>query len=334
MKYRKFGNTGLELSELCFGPMRFAEKTPGDDERSQEGMRALHAALDGGVNVIHSSGEYGTRWALNKALANHPKRNDLHHIIKVQTPDYEDDGFDASELISQVEHALKDLHTDCIDIVQHLQRGPRTTKEDAYGPEGDPARIGAMPSVNEAMLETFERLREQGKVGYLTTFPHTVGFAKAALESGAFSGMVHFYNLLETEMAQFFPEFEKKGMGFIGIRPVLQGMLTDKRINRSTLPDDDARKGSGWDQWYALLDAVRAELESMGEKPGSWTSYAMKFSLAHPAVTTVVAGINSQSQAEELIAACDGNYPDTSVVEAVQRVTASLPEIRKETIFG
>ncbi len=55
MHYRRFGNTDLEVSEICFGPMRFSAKSPGEDIVSQEGQRALEHAIDRGVNFIHSS---------------------------------------------------------------------------------------------------------------------------------------------------------------------------------------------------------------------------------------------------------------------------------------
>ena len=69
MHYRKFGNTDLEVSEICFGPMRFAATEQGEDELSATGKRALER----GVNFIHSSYEYGTRWAVGQVLKNHPQ---------------------------------------------------------------------------------------------------------------------------------------------------------------------------------------------------------------------------------------------------------------------
>ena len=98
MASRKFGNTDLEVSEICFGPMRFSAKESGSDERSETGKRALHRALERGVNFIHSSYEYGTRWAVGEVLKDHPGRQDIHHIIKVPVPDFDDGGrFDVAK---------------------------------------------------------------------------------------------------------------------------------------------------------------------------------------------------------------------------------------------
>ena len=43
MHYRSFGATDLTVSEICYGPMRFSAKTPGDDPVSQAGRRASPA---------------------------------------------------------------------------------------------------------------------------------------------------------------------------------------------------------------------------------------------------------------------------------------------------
>ena len=61
MHARRFGNTDLEVSPICFGPMRFANKAGSDDDVSRNGRRALERALERGVNFLHSSYEYGTR---------------------------------------------------------------------------------------------------------------------------------------------------------------------------------------------------------------------------------------------------------------------------------
>ena len=155
MNFRQFADTDLNVSEICLGPMRFSAKVPSDDEKSKAGQRALERALERGVNFIHSSYEYRTRWAVGEVLKNHPRRGDLHHIIKVPVPDFDDNGkFDSAKFRLRVEEALRDLHTECIDIIQHLQRAR---------PNTDELRIPDIPVVEEEMLEVFEKLRGEGK---------------------------------------------------------------------------------------------------------------------------------------------------------------------------
>ncbi|MEQ9688476.1 MAG: hypothetical protein RLO48_01990, partial [Bauldia litoralis] len=83
MDYRRLGGTDLDVSVLCFGPMRSAAKDGSDNAVSQSGARALEAALAAGVNFLHSSYEYNTRWMMTEVLRDHPKRKDIHHVIKL-----------------------------------------------------------------------------------------------------------------------------------------------------------------------------------------------------------------------------------------------------------
>lgn len=309
MRYRKFGDTDFEVSEICFGPMRFSAKEPGDDEVSQQGQNALEHAIERGVNFIHSSYEYGTRWSLSRVLKSHPKRHDLHHIIKVPVPDFDDGGkFDEGKFRLRIEEALRDLHTDRIDVVQHLQRAR---------PNEDDLRIPDIPATNEAMLECFAALKAEGKVGYLTTFPYTPGFAAEAISADAFSGMVAYYNPIEMEMAEFFPQMEARGQGFFCIRPFMGGLLTDRRADRSQLPEDDRYRKSDWDDAYVRLEKLQA---SIGSEIPSWTDFAIKFGLCHPIVTSLIVGLNSVDQIDGVLDAADGNYPERQVFDSALEI--------------
>ena len=288
MQARRFGTTDLEVSPICFGPMRFADKGGTDDEVSRNGRRALERALERGVNFLHSSYEYGTRWSLDKVLTSHPRRHDIHHIIKVPVPDFDDGGrFDAAKFRLRVEEALAELHTDRIAVIQHLQRAK---------PNSDELRVAEVESIDAPLRETFETLRAEGKVGYLTSFPYTTAFAESALATGTFSGLVAYYNVVEMEMARFFPALERSGGGFLCIRPFLAGLLTDRRADRHTLPADDRMRAPEWDDAYARLAVLRQRLA-----PASMTRFAIRFALAHPLVSSLIVGLNTVAQVDEVI---------------------------------
>ncbi len=304
MRYRKFGDTDLEVSEICFGPMRFSAKEPGENTISQTGQRALEHAIDRGINFIHSSYEYNTRWAMSRVLKNHPKRHDLHHIIKVPVPDWDDRGkFNTAKFRLRIEEALRDLHTEHIDILQHLQRDR---------PNNDDLRIPNITATHEPLLECFTKLKEEGKVSYLTTFPYTPEFAENVIHTGMFSGMVAYYNPIEMEMAEFFSQMETRGQGFFCIRPFMGGLLTDQRASRSQLSADDRFLDARWDAAYKRLEKLQGALAVV---IGSWTDFAIKFSLCHPTVTSLIVGLNSVEQVDGVIDAANGDYPDRAVFE-------------------
>ena len=288
MQARRFGDTDLEVSPICFGPMRFANRDGSDDDVSRNGRRALDRALERGVNFLHSSYEYGTRWSMSPVLAGHPRRHDIHHVIKVPVPDFDDGGrFDPAKFRLRVEEALAELHADRIAVVQHLQRAE---------PNSDERRLPDIEAIDELLRETFETLRAEGKVGYLASFPYTVRFAESALATGTFSGLVAYYNAIEMEMARFFPALERSGGGFLSIRPFLAGLLTDRRAERHALPAEDRMRERSWGGAYDRLAVIR---ERLG--PASMTRFAIRFALAHPIVSSLIVGLNTVAQVDDVI---------------------------------
>ncbi len=324
MERRPFGTTGMELPEICFGTMRYAAKTPGDDAPSRAGQRALEEALDLGIDFVHSSYEYGTRWMTGKVLAGHPHRDRVRHAIKVNVPDWGEPKFDPAAFRRQVEDALRDLHADRIDVVQHLQRGG-IERLLGYDDRAEPQRVADLDAVLEPLREVAQRLRDEGLIGALTTFPYTVGYARAAIASGAFDGIVAYFNLLETEMVEVFDLMRDQGMGFIGIRPLMGGLLTDARIDRAALPPGDRMHDAGWDRAYDHLAAARAIVDpevGEGGTARSWTSYALKFSLIDPLIASTVVSINTPEQLLEVVAALEGARPDPALLPRLHEVTA------------
>jgi len=320
MKYRTYGNTDLSVSEICYGTMRYASKGGDLDDRSKAGARALEEAVDNGVNFIHSSYEYGTRWLTGEVLGRHPKRHELHHIIKVNVPDWGEPAFDREKFRGRIEEALRELNTDRIAVVQHLHRGT-LDRELGYCAEGEPKRLSEYEEVTEPLGEEFERLREEGKVGYLATFPYTVGYGRKAVSSGDFSGVVAYFNALETEMFDLFPDMESAGMGFVGIRPFAAGLLTDRRVDRAALSEDDRMRDPQFDRFYDQLTELRKELPA---EPESWTKFAIQFALADHRITSTVVGINTPEQLHTALEAVEGDYPEPALVEKAHRICTSF----------
>ena len=322
MQYRTLGTTDLKVSEICYGTMRYASKDGTHDEQANAATRALEEAVEAGINFFHSSYEYGTRWLTGKVLGAHPKRHELHHIIKVNVPDWGEPKFDRAVFRKQVEDALRELNVDRIAVVQHLHRG-ELPKELGYCAEGEPQRLAEFDEVTDSLIQEFEKLQDAGKVGFLTTFPYTLGYAQRAVASKKFSGVVAYFNALETEMLDVFPEMEKAGMGYIGIRPFAAGLLTDRRIDREALAPEDRMKGSQWDRLYDQLEELRKELK---QEPASWTRFAIQFSLAHPVIASTVVGINSPNQLHSVLEAVEEGYPDRDVLSQAHKVCLRFRE--------
>ena len=217
MKCRQFGDTGLSLSEICFGTWRYASPEGTPDERSDAGAAALRKGIDAGITCIHSASEYGTRWLTGQVLRDHPKRKDLHHVIKVNEPDFGDARFEAGRFRAKVEEALTELHTEQIAVVQHLQRGS-AAKAGIYRGDDDDTRIAEFDRDADEFRRVVDKLKREGKMASLVSFPYTPRFAEHAVASGMYDGLVIYFNILETEWMELFPEIAGRGMGVIGIR--------------------------------------------------------------------------------------------------------------------
>lgn len=288
MRYRKLASYNISVSELCFGTMRYADRNGPENETSAAGRRALEAAIDRGVNFIHSSYEYQTRWLTGSVLNQHPRRSELHHIIKVNVPDWDEPRFSAQSFRRQVEEALSELSAERIAVVQHLQRG--VSRKEITSAAGTRHRLAQFDEVTTELNEIADRLREEGKIGSVLSFPYTVDYAARAVESEVYAGLVAYFNPLETEMSPYFSRLAELGKDFISIRPLAGGILTDRRVDRSALPADDRMQDSRWDGFYRRLEALKPEI---GELSMSWEQYAYQFSLADPVIKSSVLGINT-----------------------------------------
>jgi aryl-alcohol dehydrogenase-like predicted oxidoreductase len=304
MLYRRLGGTDLDVSAICFGPMRSATKDPADDAKSKAGENAMRTAIDAGVNFIHSSYEYRTRWMMERVLRDHPKRHDLHHVIKVPVPDFKDDGrFDAAKFRLRIDEALKDLHAERIDILQWMWRSD---------PNEDDLRVPMLPGLMDDLMEAFGRVRDEGKAGWMMPFPYTVPCARAAMETGNFAGLIAYYNPIEMEMAELFDDLEQRDMGFLSIRPLYQGILTDRRSGQEGLAADDRFRDPKFAEDFAKRAKV-AEVfaDEIGE---SMTGFALRFALASPVVASLIVGLNSPEQVEGTVAAVEAPLPSPRIV--------------------
>jgi aryl-alcohol dehydrogenase-like predicted oxidoreductase len=303
MRYRQLTGSNIEVSELCFGTMRYASKSGDLDEVGKAGRRALEEAIDRGVNFVHSSYEYGTRWLTGQTLEKHPRRRELHHIIKVNVPDWDEPQFSSEAFRDQVETALRELHADRIAVVQHLQRG--VPRPEITSAASTAHRLAEFDRVAGALGEIASKMQGEGKIGTVMSFPYTVDYARRAVASEVYSGLVAYFNPLETEMYEFFDTLAEQNKDFISIRPLAGGILTDRRVDRDTLGADDRMKDPKWDERYRQIEAIAP---AVGPLSTSWQRFAFRFSLGHPVIKSSVLGVNTVSHLDAA-----GPAPEVSV---------------------
>lgn len=303
MDTRKLAGTDLDVSVLCYGPMRAPQSH--DDPATVQHQRAMQAAIERGVNFIHSSYEYGVRWMMTPVLQDHPKRHDLMHIIKAPVPDWDDGKFDPAKLEQHIDDALRELCADRIAMVQWMWR---------CRPHEDGPRLALLAQITDAVAETFDRLREKGKVSHMGCFPYFPQSADAAMKIRVNRTLIAYYNPIEMEMMAEIDAAAARGQGFLAIRPLYEGVLTSRYASQNNLPDDHRLAKPK----YARSFAHRAALaELLPEAKADMTRFAIRFPLLLESCASVVVGLNSEAQVHELCDHAQDVRPDRACVSQV-----------------
>jgi len=325
MNYRTLGRTGLRVSEIGFGGGGIgAVWGPTTDA---EARRAVHRALDLGVNFFDVAPNYGDGRAeevLGAALAD--RRASAIVATKVDLPPERAD--QAASFVAESFHAsLRRLRTDHADLLQ--------IHNPIFARRGLPFRD--VIAVDDAfrMADAFQALRQAGKVRFLGFTAWRVG--RAALDalaaSGVFDTLQTEYNLLNqtassppppgvafadestmdadgaplvsyryrrVNQLQAIPQAVARGMGVIAIRPVLAGVLTDA-LDRDAGPDPHIER-------LMRLAAPLASLRAGGRR--TLSEAAVLFCLGNPEISTVIPGAKNVLEIEEA-ARCSGAAPLT-----------------------
>ncbi len=153
MQYRTLGRTGLRVSEVGFGGAQvgianYIEKWDPAGEREQQSVvDALHRALDLGLNYVDTAPGYGSGTS-EEVLGRVIRERRGECVVATKTG-----ARDPAGIVRSVEDSLRRLQTDVIDVLQFHGGW--------YGPE-DVEKI-----LQSGGLETYQKLREQGKIRFL-----------------------------------------------------------------------------------------------------------------------------------------------------------------------
>jgi aryl-alcohol dehydrogenase-like predicted oxidoreductase len=213
MRYRKLGNTGLNVSILSFGASSLGSVFRDTDER--ESIRTVHAALDAGINYIDVSPYYGLTKAetvLGKAIREIPRDR---FLLSTKAGRYGVDTFDftRNRIMASIDESLTRLHTDYVDMFF------------LHDIEFVPADIVLEEAVPAAM-----RLKEQGKIRYwgISGLPLRL-FEKMLPRIGAdvILSYCH-YSLNDTALLDLLPMLEARGIGLVNASPLSMGLLSQR----------------------------------------------------------------------------------------------------------
>lgn len=299
---RELGTTGIKISALgmgCWaigGPFWTGETPLGWGEvDDNESIRAIHAALEMGVNFFDTADVYGaghSERVLARALAG--RREDV--VIATKFSNMFDEttkqvtGSDASPgyIRQACEASLRRLDTDYIDLYQFHDNG--------YPPEK------AIP-----VRETLEELVEEGKIrayGWSTDFPERAEvFAK-----GAGCAAIQLQLNVLDDNPEVISICEKYKLSAINRGPLAMGLLTGKYTS-NTQPSSDDVRGENSPEWMAYfqdgvpnpewLDTVGAVREILTSGGRTLAQGALAWLWARSPRTLPIPGFRTVAQVED-----------------------------------
>jgi aryl-alcohol dehydrogenase-like predicted oxidoreductase len=300
MKYRTFGRLGWKVSEVGFGA--WAVGGGWGSQSDDDSVAALHRAFDLGCNFVDTAQGYGnghSERVIARALKARRSGDRIYVATKIPPSpgtwppspyDRIEERFSKSYLRERLERSLRDLQTDCLDLVQ-LHTWTRAWN--------------AAPEALE-MLREFKR---EGKLlGIGVSTPEQDQNALIDLmKNGWVDAVQVVYNVFEQEpQAEFFPVAATTNTGVVVRVAFDESALTGKLKVDTVFAEGDVRnRFFAGDRLGRTVTRVEAIREAVGADEPNLATAALKFALKPKAVSTVIPGIRSIAQAEMNMAVSD-----------------------------
>ena len=267
MEYRKLGRTGLEISALGFGASSLGGVFHGLKEA--EGIKAVHTAVENGINFIDVSPYYGhlkAETVLGKALREIPRDS---YVLSTKVGRYGHDGVNTWDYSGKRAHdsvfeSMDRLGVDYIDIINVHD-----------------IEFADLHQVAGETLPALCELREKGVVGHVGITDLQLENLKWVIEhtpAGTVESVLNFchYCLCDDKLLDFLDFFEERGIGVINASPLSMGLLSDR----------------GAPDWHpapaALKDACRKATEYCKSVDYPIEKLAMQYSTSNPRISSTL----------------------------------------------
>jgi aryl-alcohol dehydrogenase-like predicted oxidoreductase len=298
MQYRELGRTGLRVSDIGYGAWGIGG-SGWIGAQDDESLRALERFIELGGTFIDTARGYGRSEELvGKVVRRHPG-DGLIVASKVPPKNGEwparpgvpvEQTFPGQHIRASVEESLRASGLDAFDVLQfHVW-------SDEWVGHGD-------------WLETVQALKDEGKIRFfgisINDFEPEQGLA--LVRSGAVDTVQVIYNVFHQQPEeQLLPAAQEDRVGVIVRVALDEGGLTG-RITRDTRfePGDFRARYFGGGRAEDLERHVQALTDDLGIETDELPDRALRFVLAHPAVSTVIAGMRTVRNVERNAATSD-----------------------------
>ncbi len=314
MNYRPLGRTGWNVSAISFGAWAIGGSWGAVDDR--DSLAALNKAIDCGVNFIDTADVYGM--GRSERLIAQLKRERSEQIYVAtkagrRLSPHNASGYNAANVTAFVEDSLRNLSTDCLDLVQ-LHCPPT---EVYYRPE---------------VFGILDRLCEAGKLRFYGVSVQTVEEALKAIEYPNVKTVQIIFNIFRHRPSElFFEQASRRRVGVLARVPLASGLLAGGLSRDSTFEKDDHRnfnrRGEAFDvgetfsgvDYETALAAVE-EIRALVPAGATIAQMALRWILMFDAVTCAIPGGKRPAQVQENCAAADMPPLTSDVMAALQRI--------------
>jgi aryl-alcohol dehydrogenase-like predicted oxidoreductase len=309
MRYRPLGRTGVDISPCTLGTWGLRR---GASDAGEMG-KAWAMAIDRGINAIEVDAAAGIAEPIQRLLAEDRARDRVHVLARIRSlvpfdlpsphiPAHQ--AYPGAHIRAESEALLKALGVERLGLLLLPDWCPE------WWHEGD-------------WLPTLASLKDQGKIaGFgVSLFDHDVEAALEGVARGMVDAVQVMYNIFDPQAsAALLPLCLRHNVGVIARSPLYYGMLVPRDDRPAAFPVDDWRSEFFFD---AHLDETRRRadhLETLAEQSGnSLADLALRFSLSHPAISTVAVGMSSRVHLDADLAALERGQLGGDELRAVSR---------------
>jgi len=321
MKYRILGDTGILVSELCFGAMTFGGTgtwTPVGKTQQEEADHLVGLALDAGINFFDTANVYSTgisEQILGKSLGT--KRKDIILATKVRSKMGEgvnQTGLSRVHIMSQVDESLKRLGTDYIDLYQIHGFDVLTPLEETLRALDDLVHSGKVRYIGCSNLTAWQLMKS-------LWISDKNGFNK-------FKSLQAYYSIAGRDLErEIVPLLNDQNLGLMVWSPLAGGFLSGK-YRRNQTPEEESRRKEfdfppiNKEKAFEIIDIMdevsKAHNASVAEVALAWL-------LHQKVVTSVILGVKNEKQLRDNLKSIEISFMEDEL-KKLNEVSKLAPE--------
>ncbi len=300
MEYVRFGKTGMKVSRLCLGCMTYGSTKWRDWVLEEDAARPFfREALERGINFFDTADVYSigvSEEIVGRALKAHAKRHEVVVATKAHGKMGESanaGGLSRKHIMEAIDHSLKRLQMDYVDLYQIHRFDPATPMEETLEALNDVVRAGKALYIGASSMYTWQ-------FAEMLWISRTRGYAE-------FASMQNFYNLIyREEEREMMPFCVNDGIAVIPWSPMARGYLAGSGLgaNAATLRGRtdpfSVALGLGSPQDEEIRLKVVEVARDLGSKPAV---VALAWVLSKPFVTSPIIGASKPHHLEDAVAA-------------------------------